>query len=129
MNSVQEIQVNTGGFPAEYGNVQAAIINTVTRSGTDEYHGSIEYIYGFPGQHHFGNNLYDQNIYYIDGTSTIDSQRTHLEIIDNTLPDGTLDPNWWTPFRQAQVYDYTSIPDHTLYLSLSGPVPLIKIGG
>jgi hypothetical protein len=129
MNSVQEIQVNTGGFPAEYGNVQAAIINTVTRSGTEKYHGSIEYIYGFPGQHHFGNNLYDQNIYYIDGTSIIDSQRTHLEIIDNTLPDGTLDPNWWTPFRQNQVYDYTSIPDHTLYLSLSGPVPLIKIGG
>jgi len=130
MNSVQEIQVNTGGFPAEYGNVQAAVINTVTRSGTDKYHGSVEYIYGVPGQHHFGNNLYDQNIYYktVNGIVQIDSQRTQLEIIDNTLPDGTLDPNWWTPFRQSQVYDYTSIPDNTLYISFSGPIPFVTIG-
>ena len=128
MNSVQEIQVNTGGFPAEYGNVQAAIINTVTRSGSDKYHGSIEYIYGFSGQHHFGNNLYDQNIYYkeVNGVTQIDSQRTHLEIINNKT-DTTWN-DWWTPFRQNQVYDYTSIPDHTLYLSLSGPVPFITIG-
>jgi outer membrane receptor for ferrienterochelin and colicin len=131
INSVQEIQVNTGGFPAEYGNVQAAIINTITRSGTDDYHGSVEYIYGIPGQHHFGNNLYDQNIYYkeVNGVSQIDSQRTHLEIIDNTLPDGTLDPDWWTPYRQNQVYDYTTVPDHTLYLSFSGPIPFVSIDG
>jgi len=131
MNSVQEIQVNTGGFPAEYGNVQAAIINTVTRSGTDKYHGSIEYIYGIPDQHHFGLNLYDQNIYYeeVNGVTQIDSQRTHLEIINNTMPNGELDPNWWTSFRQNQVYDYTTIPDQTLYLSFSGPVPFVSIGG
>ncbi|MGB5849075.1 MAG: TonB-dependent receptor, partial [Ignavibacteriaceae bacterium] len=131
INSVQEIQVNTGGFPAEYGNVQAAIINTVTRSGTEDYHGSVEYIYGIPGQHHFGNNLYDQNIYYkeVNGVTQIDSQRTHLEIINNTLPDGTLDPNWWTPYRQNQVYDYTTVPDNTIYLSFSGPIPFVSIDG
>jgi len=130
-NSVQEIQVNTGGFTAEYGNVQAAIINTITKSGTENYHGSIEYIYGFPGQHHFGNYLYDQNIYYkeVNGVTQIDSQRTQLEIIDNTLPDGTLDPDWWTPYRQNQVYDYRKIPDHTLYLSFGGPVPFVSIDG
>ena len=115
INSVQEIQVNTGGFPAEYGNVQAAIINTVTRSGTDDYHGSVEYIYGIPGQHHFGNYLFDQS--------------TQKEFIDNTLPDGSLDPNWWTPFRQNQVYDYTTIPDNTLYLSFNGPIPFVLIDG
>ena len=130
-NSVQEIQVNTGGFTAEYGNVQAAIINTITKSGTEEYHGSVEYIYGIPGQHHFGNYLYDQNIYYkeVNGVTQIDSQRTQLEIIDNTLPDGTLDPDWWTPYRQNQVYDYRKIPDHTLYVSFGGPVPFVSIDG
>ena len=112
-NSVQEIQVNTGGFNAEYGNVEAAIINTVTKTGSEDYHFSAEYTYGFPGQHHFGNYLYNTKI--------------EKEFIDHTLPDGSLDPKWWTPFRQSQVYDYTRIPDHILSLSLSGPVPFLNL--
>ena len=47
---------------------------------------------------------------------------TQKEYIDNTLPDGTLDPAWWTPYRQRQVYDYREIPDHTLYASFGGPL-------
>jgi hypothetical protein len=108
LNSIEEVQVMTGGFNAEYGEAQSGIISVITKEGKEQYHGSLEYIYGIPGQHHFGNYLYDPN--------------TQKEFIDNTLPDGTLDPHWWTPYRQRQVYDYTKIPDHTIYASFGGPL-------
>jgi len=108
MNSIQELQIMTGGFTAEYGEAQSGIISVITKEGTDKLSGSIDYSYGFPGQHHFGNYLYDPN--------------TEKEFIDNTLPDGTLNPIWWTPYRQRQIYDYRRIPDHTLYASLGGPL-------
>jgi outer membrane receptor for ferrienterochelin and colicin len=108
LNAVQEIQVLTGGFSAEYGDAQSGVVNVVTKEGGTGYSGSIEYIYGFSGQHHFGSYLFDQNV--------------QKEFIDHRLPDGSLDPKWWTPYRQGQIYDYTRIPDHTVYLSFGGPL-------
>ncbi len=112
MNSIQEVQIMTGGFTAEYGEAQSGVVSVITKEGSDRITASVDYIYGFPGQHHFGNYLYDP--------------ATQKEFIDNTLPDGTLDPNWWTPYRQRQIYDYRRIPDHTLYATMGGP--LITLG-
>ncbi len=108
LNAVQEIQVLTGGFSAEYGDAQSGIVNVVTKEGGTDYSGSLEYTYGLPGQHHFGPYLYDRT--------------AQKEFLDHTLSDGSLDPAWWTPYRQSQVYDYTTIPDHTISFSLGGPL-------
>lgn len=108
LNSIQEVQIMTGGFTAEYGEAQSGVISVVTKEGSEKFNASVDYIYGFPGQHHFGNYLYDP--------------KTEKEFLNNTLPDGTIDPAWWTPYRQRQVYDYREIPDHTLYASLGGPL-------
>ena len=109
LNAVQEVQVMTGGFNAEYGDAESGIISVITKEGDSRYTGSLEFNYGIPGQHHFGNYLYDPN--------------TQKEFLDHTLSDGSLDPNWWTPYRQSQIYDYTKIPDHTIRGSLGGPIP------
>jgi len=107
-NAVQEIQVITGGFNAEYGNAQSGIVNVVTKEGGPQFEASLEYIYGPAGQHHFGNYIHDR--------------KTQKEYLDHTLDDGTLDPNWWTPFRNGQIYDYTKIPDRTIFANLGGPL-------
>lgn len=108
LNAIQEIQLITGGFNPEFGEAQSGIVNVVTKEGGQRWTGSLEYIYGVPGQHHFGNYLYDP--------------KTQKEFLDHTRTDGSLDPVWWTPYRQSQIYDYTKIPDHTVYLSLGGPI-------
>jgi hypothetical protein len=41
--SVREFQVNTANFSAEYGRAAGAVINSVTRSGTDRLRGEIFY--------------------------------------------------------------------------------------
>jgi hypothetical protein len=41
--AVEEIDVITGGFNAEWGHAQSGIINIVTREGGREYHGNVRY--------------------------------------------------------------------------------------
>ena len=39
-DAVQEFQVNTNSFPAEVGRASGGVINVITRSGTNEFHGT-----------------------------------------------------------------------------------------
>jgi len=61
INSIQEVQIMTGGFTAEYGEAQSGVISVITKEGSEKFNASIDYIFGFPGQHTFGNYLYDPN--------------------------------------------------------------------
>lgn len=38
---IKEVQVKTGGFEPQYGQSQGGIVNIITKSGTNEYHGAI----------------------------------------------------------------------------------------
>ncbi len=59
---VQEMEVITGGFNAEYGDAQSGIVNVVTKEGGGSYHGDFRIEHGLPGQYHFGPYLYDHNV-------------------------------------------------------------------
>lgn len=59
--SIKEIQILTGGFNAEYGNIRSGLINIITKEGGDTYIGSIEYGYQPAQKKHFGPSAFDQN--------------------------------------------------------------------
>jgi hypothetical protein len=40
-NFIQEVDVKTGGFQPEYGRTTGGVLNMVTRSGSNEFHGSL----------------------------------------------------------------------------------------
>lgn len=46
---IQEVQVKTGGFEAQYGTALGGIVNVLTKSGSNTYHGSY-YLYLQPRQ-------------------------------------------------------------------------------
>ena len=44
---IQEVQVKTGGYEAEFGQATGGVVNVVTKSGTNELNGSA-FVYGRP---------------------------------------------------------------------------------
>jgi hypothetical protein len=41
--AVQEFQVNTSNYSAEYGRSAGGVVNTITKSGTNQFHGDVSY--------------------------------------------------------------------------------------
>jgi len=56
LDSVEEYKVQTSNFSAEFGFSGATIVNMITRSGTNEFHGSLHEA--------FRNNVLDANDYF-----------------------------------------------------------------
>jgi len=65
-SSIQELQVISGTFNAEYGNAMSGIVNTVTKEGGQNYHGSLE-VYGSDYVSNF--TSYFTNIDHYDPTA------------------------------------------------------------
>ena len=43
-DAVQEVSVQTSNYDAEFGRAGGAVINTITKAGTNKYHGSLSYL-------------------------------------------------------------------------------------
>ncbi|MDP1678272.1 MAG: TonB-dependent receptor [Bacteroidota bacterium] len=66
LSAVQDIQVQTGGFNAEYGNIRSGIVNVITKEGSpNQYTVSITGRYSPPTAKNFGGNIFDKNSYWI----------------------------------------------------------------
>src|SRR5262245_35871052 len=44
-DAVQEVSVQTSNYDAEFGRAGGAVVNVITKSGTNNYHGSLSYTY------------------------------------------------------------------------------------
>ncbi|HTY58855.1 MAG TPA: TonB-dependent receptor [Bacteroidota bacterium] len=135
LSSIQELEVITGSYNAEYGEARSGIFNVITKEGSAQYHGYLEARYQPPGVKHWGPSLYDPNTpLYWENTHA-----RHLQWwIDN--PDQWVDQNGvpgsdprcsMTPESAYNNYlathkpltAYDKLPDVQLEASLGGPVP------
>ena len=65
LSGTQEIQVQTGGFNAEYGNVRSGVVNVITKDGDrGHYNGTFNVRYRPPAPKHFGISPYDASSYF-----------------------------------------------------------------
>ncbi len=91
LSSIQEVQVQTGGFNAEYGNVQSGIVNVVTKEGSpDRYSVDAIVRYSPPAQKHFGPMANDFNAYWI------------RPFVDPEVAFTGTESGAWDQFTQAQ---------------------------
>ena len=62
-NAIQEVEVVTGGFNAEYGQAMSGAVNVVTKTGGAKYTGSAEAVTDNLGGNWVGSKKYDYNVY------------------------------------------------------------------
>jgi outer membrane receptor protein involved in Fe transport len=65
LSAIQEVQVQTGGFSAEYGWLRSGVIKVITREGRkDRYSGTVVMRYSPPAPKQFGPSVYDPDTYW-----------------------------------------------------------------
>lgn len=151
--SVEEIQIQTGGFNAEYGNIRSGLINVVTSEGKRD-----KYTISFLGRlrpaapKNFGDSPNDFNSYWIrpyldpavaftgtkNGAWDAFTQAQYQEFVGwNKISEQSLsdaDPtNDLTPEAAQQLFLWQhrretgiKLSDYDMDMSLSGPVPGIS---
>src|SRR3954447_13194215 len=67
-DAVQEVAVQTGNYDAEYGRAGGAVVNTITRSGTNDFHGSLRYLI---------DSTFDDALTNLNKTDPVQLQRGH----------------------------------------------------
>jgi len=151
LSAIQEIQIQTGGFNAEYGNLRSGLINVVTKDGkTNRYSATLTTRYSPAAKKNFGKSIYDPYSYfnrpYLDpevcwtGTSNWDphTQRQYPQFegwnavsfatLRDGNPDNDLTPEGaqklfkWQRRRQGDIKK----PDYVIDLGVGGPVPFIS---
>jgi len=78
---VQQMELITGGFSAEYGNAQAGVVKVAMKEGAPKLTGEIRVEYRPPGQYHYGAYLYDHSNYEWQKWGTLDKWMANRENI------------------------------------------------
>ena len=66
LSAVQDIQIQTGGFNAEYGNIRSGVITVITKEGDPyRYGGTVTYENSPAASKHFGPSFNDPNSYWL----------------------------------------------------------------
>jgi len=150
LSSIQDIQIQTGGFNAEYGNIRSGVINVVTKEGDrSRYAGTATGRYSPAAAKHFGPSGFSPNGYWArpflddavawtgtqNGAWDEHTQRQYPSfegwnsVSQRTLQDD--DPsNDLTPEAAQRVWKWQhrrrgdiEDPDYTVDLGFGGPVP------
>ncbi len=139
--SVQQMELVTGGFSAEYGNAQAGVVKVVTKEGGAKLTGQFRYEYRPPGQYHWGDYIYNTNSVEWQKWGTLDGWKANLD--SNTIKrtylqadTATMSVDAWRKLMWQQwllnhtpsdnnllgVYDYRQYAYQRVLFSFGGPL-------
>ncbi len=148
LSSVQEVQVQTGGFNAEYGNVRSGVVNVITKEGDPRrYEAAAIVRVSPPAQKNRGMLANDPNAYWIrpfldpevaftgtqnwdpitrdqyptfQGWNAVSQARLADDDPTNDLsPQALQDAFVWQHRKSMEITD----PDYDVDLGFGGPVP------
>jgi outer membrane receptor protein involved in Fe transport len=148
MSAVKEMNVQRGGFNAEYGQLQAGIINVVTKEGAqNSYSLSVTARYSPPSKKYFGSSPFDQNSMWLrpyldpavawtgtrNGAWDIYEQRQYPQFDGwNALSQQLFaggDPNALTPAGAQRLFmwehrktENAKAPDYNIDFGIGGPL-------
>ncbi len=146
LSSVEEIQVQSGGFEAEYGNARSGIVNVITaEGGADQYSGSFYYQISPAAPKHYGISPYDVNSYFLRARLDEDVAWTGTDNgawDDYTKGQYSKFGGWNDEYnaetgmtaaaaQQQWIYEHRRTgeitkPDQTYDLGFGGPVPVFS---
>ena len=100
-NALEEVEIKTGGFSAEYGWVASGIVNTTTKEGGSRFSGALEAITDNITGDNYDYNSYSANIggpipsfegatFFLSGERRWQGDRRPSSIADGILPSNSL---------------------------------------
>ena len=147
LTAIQEVEILTGGFNAEYGDIRSGLINVRTKEGSlDRFNVNVDYRMSPAARKHFGPSPYDLEgpfwkVYAgKDAFTGITQAMVDAGDYPFTFPgwnkwskDLVEDPdpnNDFTPQALQEIWKwqhrtrkYAQNPDHIIDATISGPVP------
>jgi len=154
LSALEEIQIQTGGFAAEYGQARSGIVNVTTKEGSShKYSGSIAFQYSPPAEKHFGLSVYDRYSYFnrpyydpdVMWTGTKNGAwDTHTQqqypnfdgwnaVSQQTISQDEDPSNDLTPEEVKRLFEWyrrrqgdIKKPDYVIDVGFGGPVPYIS---
>ncbi len=83
---IQEVEVKAGGYQAEYGHAQGGVLNAITKSGGNEFHGdAFGYYNGRAGGATDGNAWQAADKHVQEKADSLGTFRAQTDVIRNTL--------------------------------------------
>lgn len=142
--AIDQVQVQSGGFNAEYGNIRSGMVNVTTVEGPrDEYMADVIARYRPPTSKDFGMSPTDPNSYwmrpYLDPEVAMEGTGEWSEELQNSYPDfegfneiGANNSDL-TPEQAQDLFEWRhrrdiSIdkPDYQIDGTVGGPVPVVS---
>ena len=131
---VQQMEVISGGFSAEYGNAQSGVVKVATKEGGPKITGEFRLEYRPAGKYHFGPYLYGQETVEWKNWGRFEQWQAWRDQNAPDIPDDSLKVYYYDKWianhspgsnnesNPLGVYDYTKL-SYTRYLwGLGGPV-------
>jgi len=147
LTAIKEVEILTGGFTAEYGDIRSGMVNVITKEGSlDRYSANIDYRISPPARKHFGPSPYsiDGPFWQVYAGPDAYTGVSDLMVSNGQYPFAFVgwnevarqfladpDPtNDMTPQElvelwkwQHRLIKYADKPDHIVDLSVGGPIP------